>query len=169
MANLWQEDLFQEDGHLTDRTLLVFAHGEKDGSPVEFDELQRLEIAEHLSFCDACILRYTELMTEEAPLLAPSELTAAAVIRDLEKRERQSSLSKWTSMVAAAGFAIFFWVAGVFSPNLADLDMGFLTGIVNGATAFCEQTVEISTEITDSMGNWIEKLNWRGELSHGKK
>ena len=72
-------------------------------------------------------------------------------------------------MAMAAGFAILFWVAGVFSPNFADIDTGFLTNIVDGATAFSRQTVEISTEITDSMGNWVEKLNWRGELSHGKE
>ncbi len=168
MANLWQEDLFDTDGHLTAQTLIAFIRSADAEDAVEFDELQRLEIAEHLSFCDHCILRYTELMSDER-LLAPSDLTAAAVIRDLEKEARQSYLSKWLSMAMAAGFAILFWVAGVFSPNFADIDTGFLTNIVDGATAFSRQTVEISTEITDSMGNWVEKLNWRGELSHGKE
>lgn len=168
MENLWQEDLFNEEGHLTDQTMLAFIYADDGENAIEFSELQRLEIAEHLSFCDACILRYTELMSD-ACLLPSSELTAAAVLRDLEKEARQSYLNKWMSMVMAAGFAIFFWVAGVFSPDFAVIDTGFLTDIVDGATAFCEQTVEISTELTDSMGGFVEKLNWRGELSHGKK
>lgn len=168
MANLWQEDLFDEEGHLTDRTLDAFIQSVNEESAVEFDELQRLEIAEHLSFCDACILRYTERISENC-LLAPSELTAPAVMGNLERESRQRYLSKWISMAMAAGFAIFFWVAGVFSPNFAEMDTGFLTNIVDGAAVFCEHTVEISTELTDSMSGFVEKLNWRGELSHGKE
>lgn len=168
MTNLWQEDLFDEDGHLTDRTILAFIHADDEECAVTFDELQRLEIAEHLSFCDACLLRYTEYLSD-ACLLSPSELTAPAVMRELEKETRQSYFSKWVSMVMAAGFAIFFWIAGVFTPDFAEMDTQFLTDIVDGATVFCEQTVEISTGLTDSMGDLVEKLNWRGELSHGKE
>ena len=169
MAKRWQEDLFDADGHLVDAALMALIHSSDDAEDaVVFDELQRLEIAEHLSFCDHCVLRYTELLTDNR-LLAPSDLVVPAVMKALEKEERQRYFSKWVSMVMAAGFAIFFWIAGVFSPNFADMDAGFLTGIVEGATTFSRQTVEISTEITDSMGNWVEKLNWRGELSHGKE
>lgn len=170
MAKRWQEDLFDADGHLVDDALMALIHSSDDDAAdaVVFDELQRLEIAEHLSFCDDCVLRYTELLADDA-LLAPSDLVVPAVMKTLEKEERQRYFSKWVSMVMAAGFAIFFWIAGVFSPNFVDFDTEFLTGIVNGATAFSRQTVEISTEITDSMGNWVEKLNWRGELSHGKE
>lgn len=173
MARIWQKDLFDENGHLTDDTLVALIHSSADNAgnaddAVDFNELQRLEIAEHLSFCDKCVLRYTELMTDEA-LLTPSDLVVPGVMNRLEKEARRQSFSKWASMIMAASFAILFWVAGVFSPNFADLDTGFLTEIMEGATAFSRQTVEISTEITDSMGNWMEKLNWRGELSHGKE
>lgn len=168
MAHIWQADLFDEEGHLTDQALSAFIQSTDANHPIEFDELQRLEIAEHLAFCDTCALRYTELLSD-ADMLLPSDLTTAAVMRDLEKRMRQGYVGKWVSMAVAASLAIFFWVAGVFSPNFADLDAGFLTDMVEGAVAFSRQTVEISTEITDSMGNWVEKLNWRGELSHGEE
>ncbi|MCI8335830.1 MAG: hypothetical protein HFI72_01480 [Peptococcaceae bacterium] len=168
MAHIWQGDLFDEEGHLTDQALSAFIQSTDANHPIEFDELQRLEIAEHLAFCDTCVLRYTELLSD-ADMLPPSDLTTAAVMRDLEKKQRQGYAGKWLSMAVAASLAIFFWVAGVFSPNFADLDAGFLTDMVEGAVAFSQQTVEISTEITDSMGNWVEKLNWRGEQSYGKE
>ena len=40
---------FHTDGHLTDEALAALI---RDGRP---DELSRLEIAEHLSFCDVCL------------------------------------------------------------------------------------------------------------------
>ena len=48
-------DLFDADGHLTDDGLYAL----KDGT---LDDLGALEAAEHLSFCDYCLLRYTELI-----------------------------------------------------------------------------------------------------------
>ena len=111
MTCIWQEDLFDTDGHLTDAALLALVHSSDndDAGAVMFDQLQRLEIAEHLSFCDDCVLRYTELLADDA-LLAPSDLVAPAVMKALEKEERQRYFSKWVSMVMAAGFAIFFWI-----------------------------------------------------------
>ena len=46
--------VFREDGHLSDRALAALAQSED-----RFDELERLEIAEHLAFCDECLQRYT--------------------------------------------------------------------------------------------------------------
>ena len=45
---------FAPDGHLTDCAFDDLLHSEPD-------ELARLEIAEHLAFCDHCTERYTEL------------------------------------------------------------------------------------------------------------
>lgn len=42
---------FRADGHLTDEALLALIRQE------EQSELERLEIAEHLAFCDACLQR----------------------------------------------------------------------------------------------------------------
>ena len=53
------EKLFDAEGHLTDAGLYAL----KDGT---LDDLGALEAAEHLSFCDYCLLRYTALI-EAAP------------------------------------------------------------------------------------------------------
>ena len=49
-------ELFREDGCLTDEGLLAVTKG-------GLDELGRLETAEHLSYCDRCMDRYTALLT----------------------------------------------------------------------------------------------------------
>lgn len=55
---------FRDDGHLTDEALSALIQ------QVPMGELERLEIAEHLAFCDICLQRYTTLLTD-APLLTP--------------------------------------------------------------------------------------------------
>ena len=47
--------LFDAEGHLTDDGLYAL----KDGT---LDDLGALEAAEHLTFCDYCLLRYTALI-----------------------------------------------------------------------------------------------------------
>ena len=51
--------LFDAEGHLTDEGLYAL----KDGT---LDDLGALEAAEHLTFCDYCLLRYTK-MIDNAP------------------------------------------------------------------------------------------------------
>ena len=53
------EKLFDAEGHLTDEGLYAL----KDGT---LDDLGALEAAEHLTFCDYCLLRYTK-MIDNAP------------------------------------------------------------------------------------------------------
>ena len=51
-------ELFRDDGCLTDEGLHALIAG-------ELDEMGRLEAAEHLSYCDKCMDRYTALLTED--------------------------------------------------------------------------------------------------------
>ena len=50
-------DIFRYDGHLTDEALAALVTGES------LDETARLEMAEHLAFCDLCLQRYTDALT----------------------------------------------------------------------------------------------------------
>ena len=56
------EALFDAEGHLTDEGLHALQEG-------RLDELGSLEAAEHLTFCDYCLARYTALIE-----LAPEKL-----------------------------------------------------------------------------------------------
>lgn len=49
---------FRPDGHLTDAALTALVRGDC------LEELDRLELAEHLAYCDQCLQRYAELLSE---------------------------------------------------------------------------------------------------------
>ena len=51
-------NLFLESGHLSGEGLDALIAG-------TLDELQSLEAAEHLSFCDDCLLAYTQRLAED--------------------------------------------------------------------------------------------------------
>ena len=55
---------FRPDGHLTDEALAALIRGDA------LAELDRLEIAEHLAYCDPCLQRYAKQLPTP-PLLPP--------------------------------------------------------------------------------------------------
>ena len=57
--------VFRDDGHLSAEALTALARNEDN-----FDGLERLEIAEHLAFCDECLQRYA-MALEGGTLLIP--------------------------------------------------------------------------------------------------
>lgn len=104
-------ELFSENGHLTDQSLLALVQEE------ELDDLQRLEISEHLSFCDACTARYTDLLCDDI-LQSPSVPLYGEIMKKIREKERRLFLRRLTTVSAAACLAMVFWWSGVFTiPN----------------------------------------------------
>ena len=66
------EKLFDAEGHLTDEGLYAL----KDGT---LDDLGALEAAEHLSYCDKCMDRYTALLTADALETPPRSVQGAVM------------------------------------------------------------------------------------------
>ena len=85
--------LFRDDGHLTDEALTALA-GES------LDDLSRLEIAEHLAFCDLCLQRYT-LALEPQPLLTPSRSCRESLMRRIRERTLHLITSRYATAAAA--------------------------------------------------------------------
>ena len=130
-------ELFHNDGHLTDDALKALIDG------TELDELARLEISEHLSFCDECVLRYTDLLTDDA-LMQPPHPTAPGVLERIKKRARMIFFNKYTSIAACAILALTLWVTGVFSLELPK----------EGSKALASLN-QRATEISESAGDWL--------------
>lgn len=101
--------LFLDNGHLTDEGLRALV----DGS---LDEMQRLEAAEHLSFCDECLVRYTELLTEPVCQDPPQDLTLP-VMRSLRQRAFRSAAGRYATAAAAVLLSLCLWGSGIFSPS----------------------------------------------------
>ena len=67
--------LFSFDGHLTDTAFKLLMEE-------KLDPLQSLEVSEHLSFCDRCLERYTDILSG-VPLLT-EETDVPATVRLIE-------------------------------------------------------------------------------------
>nr|WP_326126517.1 hypothetical protein [uncultured Oscillibacter sp.] len=90
---------FRADGHLTDEALAALA---RDG---DLDELGRLEIAEHLSFCDSCLQRYTDLLAG-TELLAPERSCQKALWARVRTRTLRLVTSRYATAAAAVALAL---------------------------------------------------------------
>lgn len=92
--------VFCEDGHLRDEALAALARNED-----VFEELERLEIAEHLAFCDECLHRYT-LALEGGALLIPEHPCKKALWARIWSRTLRLAVSRYATAVAAVTLAL---------------------------------------------------------------
>ena len=103
------QNLFDDRGHLTGAGLNAMENG-------SLDELGSLEAAEHLSFCDACLNRYTNWL-EAVPqaLLSPARDIAPQVQNLLRMRSIRVFTNKYVSIAAAVILAFALWNFGAFN------------------------------------------------------
>ena len=78
---------FRPDGHLTDAALTALVRGDC------LEELDRLELAEHLAYCDQCLQRYTELLSE-GPMLTPARSCRESLRRRIRQRAVQLGVGR---------------------------------------------------------------------------
>ncbi|MGN0983372.1 MAG: hypothetical protein ACI4OI_00905 [Gemmiger sp.] len=101
--------LFDEDGHLTGAGLDALMQS-------ALDEWGSLEAAEHLTFCDRCLLRYTALV-ESMPegLQAPMRDLIPQVQSLMRLRSFRIMTNRYVSTAAAVVLAFSLWRFGAFS------------------------------------------------------
>ena len=99
-------ELFLQNGHLSDEGLQALIDG-------ALDELQRLEAAEHLSFCDECLTRYTALLTGDV-LEEPEQDVTLPVMRRLRRRAVKIAWNRYAAAAAAVVITAGLWYSGVF-------------------------------------------------------
>ena len=101
------EALFDAEGHLTDEGLHALQES-------RLDELGSLEAAEHLTFCDYCLARYTALI-ESAPKAetahAGPDPPGAGLMR---LRSFRIMTNRYVSTAAAVMLAFALWRFGFF-------------------------------------------------------
>jgi hypothetical protein len=75
------------------------------------DEMTRLEVAEHLGFCDECLMRYTGMLCDDA-LLSPAQPVAPRVVQRLRRKTVHVGWLRYGTVAAAACMAVVMWGAG---------------------------------------------------------
>lgn len=97
-------ELFNERGCLTDEGLQALIDG-------ELDELGRLEVAEHLAYCDRCIERYTALLSGGG-IEKPQASVVGPVMKSLWVRIMQNTAGRAAVAGIAAVLALTLWGSG---------------------------------------------------------
>lgn len=90
---------FRADGHLTDEALSALV---RDRCP---EELGRLEIAEHLAYCDLCLQRYTDLLGR-TELLSPERSCQKTLWARIRARALRLVTSRYATAAAAVALAL---------------------------------------------------------------
>lgn len=136
--------VFRDDGHLSDGALAALA-----GSEDRFDDLERLEIAEHLAFCDDCLHRYT-LLLEGAALLVPERSCQKALWTRIRSRAVRMVTSRYATAAAAVALALTMLWGGVGPARAVRLtlpeDRPSISRQLNGLTG------EISDSLREAVG-----------------
>ena len=155
-------ELFDREGCLTDFALRTLTQGGR------LEELERLEIAEHLSFCDRCVARYTALL-EQAPLQAPPEPLAPTVWQRVKRQARRIFLNRYATAAAAACFAILFWNLGVFSFDTQKA-RPFDEMLTRRSIAFSQRSAAFSERVTDTLNEIFQRFSFeRGFAEYEKE
>lgn len=154
-------DLFDEYGHLTQHAFWLLSKGEPD-------ELQRLEIAEHLSYCDECVERYTQALTEDV-LISPEEPLWNRVIGKIKSRARKIFMNRYATAAVAACFAMVLWTSGAFSVSYMKQQENRLYDVKVKTSEFSYKTQEFTQNLTNKINYIFENINLEGVFKNGKK
>lgn len=156
------KELFDPNGHLTDDAFGALLRDEP------LDEMERLEISEHLSFCDRCVERYAALL-DGSELLSPPEPVAPPVFRRIRERARKLFVNKYATAAAAACFAIMFWNIGLFNVDVQNDHGKILDALANGAATFSERTTQFTDNLPETLDKILQSLKIERGSQHEKE
>ena len=140
------EKLFDAEGHLTDEGLYAL----KDGT---LDDLGALEAAEHLTFCDYCLLRYTK-MIDSAPecLQQPMRDLIPQVQNLMRLRSFRIMTNRYVSTAAAVALAFLLW-------NVTAFGITGSTGVPVARPTPTEPQPSFRQRVNSVVGGFYESLN----------
>ena len=124
-------ELFREDGCLSDEGLHALTAG-------QLDELGRLEAAEHLAFCDACLDRYTALLAGPMIVQPPQDLQKP-VWQRIRSQMFRVLTNRYATAAAAVAIAFCLWGSGLFQGLVPTADAQLTPALQLQQT---EQTLE---------------------------
>ena len=156
------KELFDPNGHLTDDAFGALLRDEP------LDEMERLEISEHLSFCDRCVERYAAIL-DGSELLSPPEPVAPPVFRRIRERARKLFVNKYATAAAAACFAIMFWNIGLFNVDVQNDHGKILDALANGAATFSERTTQFTDNLSETLDKILQSLKIERGSQHEKE
>ncbi len=152
-----------ETGCLTDGALAGLMEG-------SLDELQRLEVSEHLSYCDACVERYTALLADGVLLEAP-ELMKQSVLAALRRRAAKVFVNRYFHMAVAASLTLVLWGSGVFN-SFGEVRLVRPPEARNPEASISWRLNSFASDVSDGVTDFMDQLitiDLRGALRNEKE
>ena len=152
-----------ETGCLTDGALAGLLEG-------SLDELQRLEVSEHLSYCDACVERYTALLADGVLLEAP-ELMKQSVLAALRRKAAKVFVNRYFHMAVAASLTLVLWGSGVFN-SFGEVRLVRPPEERNPEASISWRLNSFASDVSDGVTDFMDQLitiDLRGALRNEKE
>lgn len=152
-----------ETGCLTDGALAGLMEG-------SLDELQRLEVSEHLSYCDACVERYTALLADGVLLEAP-ELMKQSVLAALRRKAAKVFVNRYFHMAVAASLTLVLWGSGVFN-SFGEVRLVRPPEERNPEASISWRLNNFASDVSDGVTDFMDQLitiDLRGALRNEKE
>ena len=166
------EKLFDTEGHLTKEGLYAL----KDGT---LDDLGALEAAEHLSFCDYCLLRYTALIDAAPACLQEPMRDLIPQVQNLMRLRRfRIMTNRYVSAAAAVVLAFLLWGFASMgaSQRMADRAVqpqapraSFGQWLDETVSGFYDSLDDVFTQFTEAAGNGLAQLQPKDDGGHPAK
>lgn len=152
-------DRFTADGHIAKEAL-------QDLLNDNLDELGRLELAEHLSFCDCCLEQNTLMMTDEY-LVTPEEPLKEPVLKRIRRKAARIFFNKFTTVAAAVVLAVAIGISGLYrtpSSSAPNTNQG-------QQITFTERFKNFTGDVNQALSGFISSIsNWSfGQKDEEKK
>lgn len=152
-----------ETGCLTNDALAGLMEG-------SLDELQRLEVSEHLSYCDACVERYTALLADGVLLEAP-ELMKQSVLAALRRKAAKVFVNRYFHMAVAASLTLVLWGSGVFN-SFGEVRLVRPPEARNPEASISWRLNSFASDVSDGVTDFMDQLitiDLRGALRNEKE
>lgn len=139
--------LFNDDGHISENGFLALIEES------ELPMLPRLELSEHLDFCDICVDRYTGYLMPET-LMDPLEETAPVVLKGLKKRFMNILLNRTCRVATAAGLTLVIWMGVIYGGDIGVTSRSFSENAWQSGESFQQMAGDWSKGIADFIGGF---------------
>ena len=153
--------IFHENGHITAEGFFLLV-------TEKADEMQRLELSEHLSFCDRCLEQYLIEM-EKITLLETEESIAKRVIKKVKHKTAFLVQKRFGTAVAAACIAMILWTSGAFSWTTMAQQYDTVERFEEELERFSWQNQNALHHISQKYQQILDKLDRREKIPYGEK
>lgn len=147
-------ELFYDNGHISNEGFAALAAG-------TLDDMQSLETAEHLSFCDSCLMEFSEFV-EKGHMLRPEKPLKGKIMKRVKRQGLAVVFRKYATVAAAACMAIVMWNtvngAAFLKPARHD-DASFFDSARQFFSSFDESGQKISNGINNFFDSFIPKAS----------